>query len=369
MRLECHEDVGDFDVLQTEWNVLLQRSATDTLFLTWEWQRAWWEAFRAGKRLRLITMRDDGGHLNAIVPLFVQDTVLDPGALLPGINVENPLVVVNGGSKRTAHLVGGSEVSDYLDIIAPAELNHQACGAFLDFLATREDWQILDLRSLPSASPTVSTVTELARAHGWDVQQVKEDVCPILELPGTWEEYLATKLNKKQRHELRRKMRKAERETNVHWYWADAPHDISSRRGRGQAHSLEEGLEIFFELHRASHPDKDAFMDAQMEDFFRAVTQAACNKGWLRLSVMRFDGQAVASYLCFDYGGDRLVYNSGFDLSTYGYLSPGIVLLGHLISDAIERGCHRFDFLQGDERYKYDLGATDTEVLRLFIRR
>ena len=184
----------------------------------------------------------------------------------------------------------------------------------------------------------------------------REDVCPLVELPETWQEYLSERLDGKKRHELRRKMRKAQREADVNWYWVGADR-------------LEHGLEVFFELHRASHPEKDAFMTPRMQGFFRDVVQMALERGWLRLAVLRYDGQAVASYLCFDYAGDRLVYNSGFDTTTYGALSPGVVLLGYIIDDAIQNGCQRLDFLQGDERYKYDLGATDTEVMRLFIRR
>jgi CelD/BcsL family acetyltransferase involved in cellulose biosynthesis len=356
MRVEVYDGVSGFDALRLEWDALLQGSATDVLFLTWGWQRAWWNAFGENKNLHLLAIRDESGQLNAIIPLFVQETLLDPNASLPDIHIENPLVVAGAESRRTVHLVGGSEVSDYLDIIAPAEFNHQAWSVLLDFLTERNDWQILDLRSLPSASLTVAAVTELARVRGWDVHKVREDVCPVLELPGTWEDYLAKKLNKKQRHELRRKMRRAEGETDLSWSWVGAQ-------------NLDEGLQIFFELHRASDPNKDSFMSERMEGFFRTVAEAALEKGWLRLSVLRCNGQPVASYLCFDYRTDRLIYNSGFDLSTYGHLSPGIVLLGFLIDDAIRRGCKRSDFLQGGERYKYDLGATDTEVLRLLIRR
>ncbi len=356
MLFELHEDIEAFEALQPEWNRLLQRGATNTVFLTCEWQRAWWNTFGRDRTLQLITLRDEDGCLAAIVPLFVQETRLDWSARLPHISIERPLTIPEGESRRTIHFVGGSEVSDYLDIIAPSDLNAKAWAAIFEFLQREQDWQNLDLRSMPMTSPTISSVTQMAQQRGWEVQQAREDVCPILELSGTWEAYLANRLDKKKRHELRRKLRKAEREVDVHWYWVEP-------------YNLDVGLQIFFELHRASDPDKDAFMTRRMESFFQTVTEAARDSGWLRLAVLRFNGHAVASYLCFDYGGDRLVYNSGFDTSTYGHLSPGIVLLAFLIEDAIEQRLRRFDFLQGDERYKYDFGAVDTEVLRLFIQR
>jgi len=255
------------------------------------------------------------------------------------------------------YLVGGTEVSDYLDVIAPAVLTPEVCATFLDALASMNDWHVLDLRPLPAGSPTVSAVVESCRARGWDVHQTVEDVCPLFALPHTWAEYLSQTLNKKQRHELRRKIRRAEGRTRVEWHWVDNPDTLS------------EDLDIFFQMHKASDPGKDAFMDAQMLRFFSEIAQVALEKGWLRLSLLRFDGHPVASYLCFDYRKDMLVYNSGFDPSAYRDLSPGIVLLGYLIRDAIQSGCRVFDFLRGDERYKYSLGAKDTEVLRLVVRR
>ena len=362
MKVEIYKDTAGFDALREEWNPLLQRSATNTLFLTWEWQKAWWDAFAAGKSLYLVAMRDQEGALVGIAPLFHQESLVDPAVPLPAISVERPVAVAGGERQRTVHFVGGTEVSDYLDIVAPAERNPEVGAALLDALETRflqETgflWHLLDLRCLPSASPTIASVTELARARGWQVRQAREDVCPVLELPATWDEYLANTLNKKQRHELRRKTRRAEESARVDWHWVSAD-------------DFELGLGTFFQLHKASHPDKDAFMDEQMQSFFRAVTRAALDKGWLRLSVLRFNGQPVASYLCFDYGGDRLVYNSGFDLSAYADLGPGIVAVGYLIDDAIQHGIKRFDFLQGNERYKYEFGAVDTEVLRLIVRR
>lgn len=362
MKVEIYRDTTGFDALREEWNPLVQRSATNTLFLTWEWQKAWWDAFRAGKRLYMVAMRDEDGALVGIGPLFHQESLVDPSASLPAISLERPMTVAGGEPQRTVHFVGGTEVSDYLDIIALAARNQEICAALLDALETRflqETgflWHLLDLRCLPSASPTVSNVAELARARGWQVQQAREDVCPVLKLPSTWDDYLANKLDKKQRHELRRKMRRAEESAHVDWHWVTAD-------------DFEPGLGTFFQLHKASHRDKDAFMNEQMQGFFRAVTRAAMDKDWLRLSVLRFNGQPVASYLCFDYGNDRLVYNSGFDLSAYADLGPGIVAVGYLIDDAIQHGIKRFDFLQGNERYKYEFGAVDTEVLRLLSRR
>jgi CelD/BcsL family acetyltransferase involved in cellulose biosynthesis len=355
MVVELYTQADMWDTLQLEWNPLLERSISPVMFLTWEWLRTWWSSFGQGKELRVVGLRGADNKLLGIAPLFVQTSYIDPVADLPDIHVEKPNT--SGQAVRTLHLVGGTEVSDYLDVLSPADSCVDLWTGTLNILADQRDWSILDLHGLPAASPTLTVVEDLARKLGWRVQRVDEDVCPVVALPDSWDEYLSTCLNKKQRHELRRKMRRAEQEARVEWSWANDPA------------GLDEGLAAFFALHRASHPDKQTFMDERMEGYFRALASATAAAGWLRLSLLRFNDQPVASYLCFDYSGQRLVYNSGFDLSSYAELAPGIVLLGYLITDAIRQGLRCFDFLQGNERYKYEFGAVDTHVDRLLIRR
>ena len=357
MQFELCQNERGWDALRGEWNARLEGSVTQVPFLTWEWQRTWWEAFGAGRTLHLVIMRDAAGQLRAIAPLFAQDTALDPGAGLPEIHIERSAPASGGQTFRTLHWIGGTEVSDYLDLIVSPQLHREACATLLEALGARDNWHLLDLHCLRGASPTAATLAKMARARGWDVQQVREDVCPVVELPGTWDEYLSLRLDKKQRHELRRKMRRAAQETHVEWHWVE------------KAEELDAGLETFFLLHKASQRDKDAFMDPHMQSFFRNVARLALEKDWLRLSILSFNGQPVGSYLCFDYGLDRLVYNSGYDQAAYADLAPGIVLVGYMIEDAIQRGLRRFDLLRGNERYKYDFGPVEEEVLRLVIRR
>jgi CelD/BcsL family acetyltransferase involved in cellulose biosynthesis len=172
-------------------------------------------------------------------------------------------------------------------------------------------------------------------------------------LPGEWEAYLE-RLDKKQRHEIRRKLRRFERE---------APD------GRVRFVQMAADVDCFIELHRQSSGAKDAFMTDEMQAFFRAIARAAADTGWLQLSFLEVAGQPIASYFCFDYSNAILVYNSGYDPQAYPQLSPGWVLLANVIQHAIGLGRARFDFLQGSEDYKYRFGGMDTPIYRTLVRR
>jgi CelD/BcsL family acetyltransferase involved in cellulose biosynthesis len=128
-------------------------------------------------------------------------------------------------------------------------------------------------------------------------------------------------------------------------------------------------MESFIDLHQKSTPDKDEFMDPQMQGFFFEVTRVLRERGWLQLACVEMDGQKAAMLLNFDYSGNILVYNSGYDPAKFRHLSPGIVVTARSIEAAITLGRDKFDFLRGDEVYKYRFGAQDTEVRRLLIAR
>ena len=333
---QVYTDATGFAALRQEWNPLLHHSASDTIFLTWEWQSTWWEHLGKGE-LYLVTMRTDRGRLAGIAPLYL--TTAEEGL-------------------KTLSIVGCRDVSDYLDLIAGKGQERRVYSALLDWLESDEApaWDQVDLCNIPAASPTHRLLAEMAAARGYRVQTEVEDVCPIIPLPSTWDEYLSS-LSRKQRHEIRRKIRKAERSGQIHWYILNEQHDLA------------EEMEAFIELHERSDVGKDEFMDAQMKGFFHAAAQALQEAGWLQLAFMEVNGQKAAAMLNFDYRDSILVYNSGYDPEKYARLSPGIVLLAYCIQHAIELDRAKFDFLRGDEDYKFRFGAQPTEIYRLLITR
>ncbi len=356
MRIDLYTDAGSFDNLREEWEDLLSRSHCDTLFLHPAWSKAWWQVFGREGALRLFTARDQSGRLVGVAPLFLAEVAADGAEAMPRLSYERPEPNPSAALHPAILLVGGTEVSDYLDLIV--EQGQEAVyDAFFQALQEEAGWEWMDMRCLPEGSPTPQTLTRLARAAGWRVEQAREDVCPAIELPSSWDEYLAM-LSKKNRHELRRKMRRVEEAASVSVF------EVQDCAG------LDAHLASFVALHKASAPEKAGFMgDPRMREFFGRVSRMAAENGWLDLSFLALDGQPAATLFCFRYGDAVLVYNSGFEPEAWPGLSTGIALCGYRIRAAIESGRKVFDFMQGDERYKYDLGGVDHPVHRLLIRR
>ncbi len=334
MRIEAHLEPGGFWALRPEWNGLVQRSHHNNLFLTWEWQTTWWKHLGEGSLLLLGFRVDDDGRLIGIAPLF--HTVTETGETI-------------------LRIVGCRDVSDYLDLIVESGQEAAVYEALLDYLeGDALAWDLADFCNIPQASQALVTLREMAEARGYQTLVEVEDVCPIITLPNTWEDYLYM-LDKKQRHEVRRKLRKADREAETRFLIVGPDQDLQAE------------MQHFVDLHQKSAPEKDAFMDPIMQAFFFDAAQILQAQGWLQLAFVQMDGQRAATLLNFDYGDSILVYNSGYDPAQFSQLSPGVVVTARCIEHAISSGRESFDFLRGDEVYKYRFGAQDTEVRRLLI--
>lgn len=345
MKLTLYTDESGFQELQNEWNGLLHRSRCDTIFLTWDWQTTWWRYLGAMRGPLYLLAAREGDNLVGILPLYL----------------------CSDNGTQSLQVVGCLEVADYLDLIVEAGWEETVYAAFLDWLAGPEAprWDVLDLCNQPAASLAHVKLPQMVAAHGWQANVFQEDVSPILTLPvdgaspfgDAWEEYLSS-LDKKERHEIRRKLRRVERE---------AP-DVQFRVV-SSIDEVDAAMDRFIELHRLSSRDKDSFMTAEMQAFFRALARVCADLGWLRLYFLESPEGAVSTYFCFVYGNETLVYNSGFDPAASPQLSFGWVLLAKVIQHAIIEGRARFDFLQGGEDYKHRFGGVDTAVYRTLIQK
>ena len=315
-----------FESLATEWDELFERADRPHVFQSHPWQRVWWDRFSGAADLRLLAFRRDE-TLVAVAPLMLQDG-------------------------RISHL-GDTDLVDYHDVLLCDATPAEVVGALFACLEDLPSWRELDLQSIPEWSPILAELPAAAVRYGWTVEVFDEDVSPGLRLPETWEEYLAG-LGRKRRHELRRKQRRLEAAGEVDHLVYAAPDEIAER------------LDDFVRLHRMSTPEKAEFLTPEREAFFRTVTAELAQRDMARLYFLHLNGVAVATSLCFEHAGTRLVYNSGFDPKLRS-LSVGVANHAMLVRRSIAEGIKFIDFLRGNERYKYDLGAQDRKLHRVVV--
>ena len=319
--------VEDFEGVRCRWQEILPACSTNTVFMTPWWQQTWWRHFGEGSELHVLSLRDNGATLG-IAPLRLNDGVLS--------------------------FIGDTDLCDYQDFLVPRGREDAFYSAVWDHLLTAR-WDALVLRSIPQGSPTLQSLSALARRDGYQVDLQEEDKAPVALLPSTWDEYLSG-LTKKGRHELRRKMRRLENAGESRDYGCTSPEGV-----RG-------GMSDFFRLLRANSPEKAEFLTPQRERFFMDAATELAAREQLRLSFLELDGVRVAVCMIMDYGDAYLLYNSGYDPG-YAHLSVGLLNKAFSVKYAIEEGKSSYEFLRGNERYKYDLGGKDRSVFQLIVSR
>ena len=320
--------ITSFEEVRLQWQELLSRSVVNNLYITPAWQEMWWSAFQNGRTLAGFYLTDASGQLTALASLS-----------RCGDNFS---------------FVGNSDTFDYNDFVIARGAEPEFFPALLDAIDSGGGRQ-LDLYSVGEDSPTLEMLPSLARERGYLVDIAEEDVAPRIDLPPSWDDYLAG-LSKKDRHELRRKLRRLEGHENWRWFCVSDPTEASAR------------TDTFLALMRDSDPAKAEFLTKDREDFFRKLIAATAANGVLRLFFMEMDDKPVAASLCLDYDGVRMLYNSGHD-PEYRYYSVGLLLHALSLRDALERGYRYFDFLRGNEPYKYRLGGSDHHLYRITLQR
>ena len=317
--------VESLDGVASSWDRLRHSLRWASIFVLPAWLNAWWQAFGGEDELYLRTLRD-GQKVIGFAPLMVD--------------------------AETASFVGSADVCDYLDFVIAPGKESNFFQALLDDLRNN-GIKKLDLKPVRPDSTVLKHLLSIARKRGYDVNCTPADVSLELDLPATWNEYLAI-LNSKQRHEVRRKLRRLWGTGNVEHQCVEVSREV------------EGYLDTFFKLFSLSRHEKATFMDRKMESFFTSLAKAMADIKLLRLGVLRVDSVPAAMTVGFDYNNSHYLYNSAYD-PQFSYLSVGLLCKVLCLEESIEKGRKKWNFLKGAEPYKYQLGGQEVPLYNCLI--
>ncbi len=316
----------NFDTLYSHW-----RNRTGSLnwnhpFVLPGLLEAWWDVFGKNLSPSIFSVRD-GEKIIGLAPLLVQG--------------------------ETACFIGDKNVFDYMDfIVAPGKGE-----IFFSSLFTHLRGQgvtRLDLRPLRPDSTVLTSLPGLAKGMEWEILCEQEDVTYELDLPGTWDGFLGM-LQGKQRHEIRRKLRRLHETAKISYRLIETEHEV------------QEEIETFLRLFRSNRSDKAAFMTRQMASFFRLLGGELAKEQILKLFFLDLNGLPVAAVMCFEYNSTMYLYNNGYD-QRYRAVSVGLLSKVLNIKASIKRGIRKYDFLKGDEEYKDRLGGKQVPLYRCGVK-
>jgi CelD/BcsL family acetyltransferase involved in cellulose biosynthesis len=306
-----------------DWNGLLAGSRSDLVYMTWEFQRAWWETNARGTLLLTVAERD--GMPVALAPFYAEEGMV--------------------------YFVGSSFEYDALDF--PGDAGDPAVLEAL--LRTAIDaapgFEGMRLYFVPDRHGSAASLGIAADRLGWDLVEEDDMPLPVMAIAGNEEAAARAgdgeKVRKRERAFLR------EGELRVH-------------RSR-DARDILPQLEPLFDQHvaRWAHRQErnpSRFAARGPRALLTRITELAGESGTLRFTRLDWAGRPIAYHYGYARGGRSFWGATSFapDLAAR---SPGQILLRDVLRDAVEEGAAVFDFGTGDHAYKLRL-ATHVERVR-----
>jgi CelD/BcsL family acetyltransferase involved in cellulose biosynthesis len=323
--IEIEEGVDALTRLREEWRKLFAASGAPP-FLSWEWLTTWHKWFGQEKRPYLLCARAEGS-LVGLAPLCAEKKRPSLFSL--------PL-------KRLSFLGESHGAPDYLDILALPSFKRKSAELFMDYLAQSPSFDLLELEGISADSSTLQLLTRrFGRNAGFSYRLVPQFICPRMSLDANWEELL-------QRSHRSDYFKRCLRRLNK----------ISSFEFRvvSDVNSIPTAYWRFMELHTGrwlSRGGSSAARTPQQKGFMFDAACELTRAGMARFEEIWLEGECCASLFGFESGDCYYFYLSGFDQAWSKY-SLGFTLLWLSIREASRRGLKMYDFLRGDEDYKFD---------------
>ncbi len=329
LNIERIDSLDRFLSLQPEWNSLLDRSEAKCVFLTHEWLSTWWKHLAEGRKLHIVTVRDEN-RLIGILPTALRSVQL--ARMMP----------------RMLEFLGSGVIgSDYLDLIVDPDRESEVLDAVAHQLIARGT--VLQFGQLRRGHSVAERLAAKLGRRNWSASGMKINVCPYISLKGhTWQTYLAT-LGSSQRYNFQRRLRNLE-------------------KVEGFRFETKTSLDTLIDLHRKRWQDRpgmsEAFQNDEIVAFHREFEALASRNGWARMLSIWIKDQPAAGIYGLRYGDTFYFYQSGFD-AAFSRQSVGLVMMGMAIRSAIEEGATEYDLLHGDEEYKFHWTQETRELGRL----
>jgi len=327
------ENTSGFESLEDSWNVVLKNSGcTRSIFQTFDWNLSWWANYKKAKELFILVVKEDNVPIG-LAPLYTETR------LILGFVPLKKLSIIGTGP------------SDYLDFIIMKGKERLVHSIMFNYLRNnRNSWDVIDFQEIPSLSPTISYYSRLVSKDHINSKIKFQNFCPVLRLPDRWEDY-TNSLSRKSRKNLKRDMRILKKDFDVRFDIVDKPDEINKK------------ITEVIDLHQqkwSSEGKHGSFTSHLFRAFHLEVCKVLSRLRHVRLYMLMLNNELVSALYNYHYDGKIYYYLPGYNKKFSKY-SVGRVIIGLAIKDSIKKGVESFDFLRGDENYKYRFGAKSNE--------
>ena len=294
-------------------------SKKENPFLNYSINKIWYDIFGKGAELKIITDK-----INFIAPMVIK--------------------------KKIAYFCGGKDLFDYHNLVYKDTINIESIKSVFDQLFIAEGVNKIELNSVVDESQLHKILLNFQNEY--DFEFINEDVSPMVNLPKSFDEYLSN-LSKKNRHEIRRKIRKFEK-------------NFKFKIVNANAENIDKLLVEFIKLMKLN-PEKKLFLNSDRVEFMNKVIKDSILNDRGELSFIEIDNNLISTSFSFKNNHKLFVYNSGFN-NDYSEYSVG--LMNHVYNIKNKIGNYNvMDFLRGNEEYKYRIGCKNRNLLTITVKK
>jgi len=327
MKIKVHRKFNELEAIRKEWNLLAASDSRDGFFRTAAWVIAWLKHIANTAEPFVITVRDSENTLIGLAPMCL-------------------IYFKDLGFKLKTLTFAGREVvsGDFLNLVTLPAYRPVVIQAVLDFIkGEKNSWDMLQLGELISGGNLLSATEAWAIKNNLLLRQQELRICPYINLPSTFDDYLET-LGKSFRSLIRRRKK-----------------DILIKNGCTIKvcegfDEVNKGLNVSTKLHVARWQTMNQpgnLTRPGFQEFLHEICTDPQNGYQCKLYILGHKENEVGALLAFHFGESALYYQAGWDPdSSISRFSPGVVLMAYAIEDAISERLQYFEFLRGDETYK-----------------
>ncbi len=329
--------------LREEWDALLERARTRSVFMSWTFLCTWWEHFHRRRQPRVWVVREADGRVVAILPLYLE------------------LRSLRLGTVRVLRNMGFGDVvnPDFLDAIVERGRECEVAPLLLAALEADDGWEYAEFSELSPDGSMLLLAEQWERMGAFDARVERRARCPYITLPDSFDAFLKSR-NSHFRQQLRRYRRKIERDLSVEWKQVGVDVDVAA------------GIEALARLHQERMEATERGGNFRKQDylvFHRDLAERMVQTGQLYFWLLYVGGAPMATHFGYLDAGVYYGYQMGFS-PRYHKWSPGHYMTGVVLEKLIALGAREMNLLRGTDAWKFrwTQSCRDTQALSLIRR-
>ena len=333
--IQIINDFNELAKIKAKWNSLVLSSLHPNPFLSWEWLETWFEKNTKKTKIFVIVVKKSS-EIFGILP-----TRLTPIKISPKSSIYS----------LTWPGTGNDLSPDYIGPIVKTGNEIETYHLLFSYLAELKSKLIfLSLKDTYIPDHCINSIKN-ALSEKYSLKISESAVCPYFKLPISYNDFIQN-LSKNRRKKIRRISKKIENGNNVKF-------EIFAGRSE-----IEKGFKIIREVSKETK--YKAFDNTGFYNFHLSLAQKMSAQNSSRIYVLRFENQPIAYIYGFLFKNKFFDYQTGFDYRFRDF-SPGHYILQEVIKKLIDENVSEYDFLKGDERYKYFYAETDRQLKHIAI--